>query len=72
MNQLAKALIGLGVALVLIGGALLVLQRLGLGRLPGDFTWRGKHGTLHVPIATSLLLSLVLTILLNLWLRKSR
>ena len=72
MNQLAKTLIGLGIALVLAGGALLVLQRLGLGRLPGDFTWKGKFGTLHVPVATSLLLSLVLTVLLNLWLGKSR
>ena len=34
MNQLAKTLIGLGIALVLAGAALLVLQRLGLGRLP--------------------------------------
>ena len=72
MNQLGRILIGLGLALVLAGAALLVLQRLGLGRLPGDFTWKGKYGTLHVPVATSLLLSLVLTLLLNLWLRKSR
>jgi hypothetical protein len=72
MNQLAKTLIGLGIALVLVGAALLVLERLGLGRLPGDFTWKGKHGTLRVPLATSLLLSLVLTVLLNLWLGKSR
>ena len=72
MNHLAKALIGIGLALVLSGATLLLLQRLGLGRLPGDLTWKGKSGTLHVPIATSLLLSLVLTLLLNLWLRKSR
>jgi hypothetical protein len=72
MSQLGRILIGLGLALVLAGAALLVLQRLGLGRLPGDFTWKGKYGTLHVPVATSLLLSLVLTLLLNLWLRRSR
>jgi hypothetical protein len=72
VNQLAKTLITLGVVLIVAGGLLLVVQRLGLGRLPGDFTWKGKHGTLHLPIATSLLLSLVLTVLLNLWLGKSR
>jgi hypothetical protein len=72
MSQLGRILIGLGLALVLAGAALLVLQRLGLGRLPGDFTWKGKYGTLHVPVATSLLLSLGLTLLLNLWLRRSR
>lgn len=72
MNQLAKILIGLGVALLLSGGLLLALNALGLGRLPGDFTWRGKHGTFHLPLASSLLLSIVLTVLLNLWLGRQR
>jgi Protein of unknown function (DUF2905) len=72
MTQLAKSLIVFGIALVLAGGVLLLAQRLGLGRLPGDFSWKGKYGTLQLPLATSLLLSLVLTLLLNLWLGKSR
>jgi uncharacterized membrane-anchored protein len=70
MLQLAKTLIALGVVFVLAGVLLLALQKAGLGRLPGDLTWRGKYGTLHLPIATSLVLSLVLTVLLNLWLGK--
>lgn len=70
MQQLAKTLIALGVVLVLGGCLLLALQKVGFGRLPGDFTWRGRYGTLHLPIATSLVLSVVLTVLLNLWLGK--
>jgi hypothetical protein len=70
VTQLAKTLIALGAVLVLSGCVLLALQKLGLGRLPGDFTWKGKHGSVHLPLASSLLLSLVLTILLNLWLKR--
>ena len=72
MNQLAKVLMGMGALLFLVGGALLLWQRLGLGRLPGDLTWKGRNFTFHFPLATSLLVSLVLTVLLNLWLRKTR
>ncbi len=70
MNTLPKLLMGLGVALVVFGGVLLVAQRFGIRRLPGDFTWEGKHGTLHFPLATSLILSVVLTLLINLWLAR--
>lgn len=72
MGQMAKILIGVGLALVMAGGLMLIAQRLGLGRLPGDFSWKGKHGTFHFPLATSLLLSLLLTLLLNVWLGKQR
>ncbi|HVZ36462.1 MAG TPA: DUF2905 family protein [Polyangiaceae bacterium] len=70
MTQFAKTLILLGAVLVLSGCVLLAVQKLGLGRLPGDFTWKGKHGSVHVPLASSLLLSLILTVLLNLWLKR--
>jgi uncharacterized membrane-anchored protein len=72
VNQLAKVLMSLGALLVLAGGVLWLGQRLGLGRLPGDLTWKGKNWTLQFPLATSLLVSLVLTVLLNLWFRRGR
>lgn len=72
MGQMAKMLIGFGIALVVAGGLMLVMQRLGVGRLPGDLTWKGKYGTFYFPVATSVLLSLILTLLLNLWLGKQR
>jgi hypothetical protein len=62
----------LGAALLLLGAVLLVGQRLGLGRLPGDFSWQGKNFSFHFPLATSLLVSIVLTVLINLWIGRSR
>lgn len=59
-------LIFLGVALVVVGVLVLGLGRahLPLGRLPGDIVYRGKNTTFYFPLATSILLSVVLTIVL--------
>jgi hypothetical protein len=69
MPQLARTLIGFGLVLVVVGVVLLVGQGLGLGRLPGDFTLKRPGFTFHAPLATSIIVSLVLTLLLNLWVR---
>lgn len=61
-----------GVALVVVGLGLLVADRLGLGRLPGDITFKGKNFSIHVPIVTSIVVSVVLTLLLNWWFGRSR
>lgn len=71
MSGLGKLLLAGGAVLVVAGLALLFLDRfLPLGRLPGDFVWRGRHATVLVPLATCLLLSLLLTVILNLFLRR--
>lgn len=62
----------IGTALLLAGVLLVLGQRLGLGRLPGDFSWQGKNFSFHFPLATSVLVSVVLTLLINLWLSRSR
>ena len=56
----------LGVALVVIGGIVMLLGRTGLplGRLPGDILYRGKSSTFYFPLATSILISVVLSIVL--------
>lgn len=56
----------LGVVLVVAGIALTLLGRLNLplGRLPGDIVYRGKNTTFYFPLATSLLLSIVLSLVL--------
>jgi hypothetical protein len=66
MTDLAKLLILLGAALVLAGILLLVVGRLHLplGRLPGDILYRGKNTTFYLPLATSILLSILLTLIL--------
>jgi len=72
MDGLARVLILLGVALLALGGVLLLLARLHLplGRMPGDVVYRGKHTTIYVPLATSLLLSLLITLVLKLVTRR--
>jgi hypothetical protein len=66
MVDFGKIIIFLGVGLVVLGLALMVIGRshLPIGRLPGDFLYRGKNTTVYFPLATSLLVSLVLSILL--------
>jgi hypothetical protein len=66
MDDLAKLLILFGVVMVVIGGALLLFGRVPfIGRLPGDITFSQGGFTCFFPLATSILLSIVVTILLN-------
>jgi hypothetical protein len=66
MTDFAKLLILLGAALLLAGLLLLLVGRLHLplGRLPGDILYRGKNTTFYFPLATSILLSVLLTLVL--------
>lgn len=58
----------LGVVLVITGIVLMLLGRMNfpLGRLPGDFLYRGKHTTVYFPLATSVLISVALSTVLYL------
>lgn len=72
MSPTPKLLIVVG-AFLLVAGLLLHLGgRLGLGRLPGDITLRGRDVTVYLPIATSLLLSILLTLVASFLLRPHR
>lgn len=68
MVELGKALLGLGLLLVIVGAVLLVAARFGfpLGRLPGDISYRGKNVSVFFPLGTSILLSVVLSVILYL------
>lgn len=68
MSEFGKLFIVLGIALVVVGFALTLLGRahLPLGRLPGDIIYRGKNTTFYFPLATSILLSVVLSLVLYL------
>lgn len=68
MNGIARTLIVVGLALVVVGLLVWGLERLGIGRLPGDLVFRRRNVTVYLPIATSLVISIVLTVLINLWL----
>ncbi len=74
MQDLGRLLIGLGIALLVIGLVVLGLSRTGLplGHLPGDISYRGKGFALFAPLGTSLLLSVLLSLLLYLFSRFRR
>lgn len=66
MADLGRVLILVGAVLAVAGLALVLLARtdLPIGRLPGDIIYRGRHTTFYFPLATSILLSVVLSVLL--------
>jgi hypothetical protein len=61
---MARFLIVLGLALLVVGLLWPYLSKLGLGRLPGDIVIERENGTVYVPLATCLLLSLLLSLAL--------
>jgi hypothetical protein len=66
MPGLGRTFIFLGFILVVVGVVILAFNRfnLPLGRLPGDFTWRGRGWSVSFPLATSILVSVLLSVLL--------
>ena len=66
MTDLGKFLLVLGGVIVIAGAVLLLAGclHLPLGRLPGDFIYRGKSTTFYFPLTTCILISLVLSLIL--------
>jgi uncharacterized membrane protein YidH (DUF202 family) len=61
---MGKVLVILG--LIIAGIGLLIMAGAPIGRLPGDLTWRRGNTTIYIPLATSIIISIVLTIVLAL------
>lgn len=70
LEGIGKLLIGGAIVLLVLGTLFLLLGRFGLERLPGDLVFRRGNFTLYFPIGLMILLSVVGTILLNLFLRR--
>ena len=71
MDSLGKMLILFGVVLALLGGLLLVAGKIPfLGRLPGDILIRRENWSVYFPLATSILISILLTLLFSLFSRR--
>ncbi len=68
MTELGKALVTIGLLLAVAGVAVMLAARLGLtlGRLPGDFSHRGKNFAFFFPLGTSILVSVILSAILYL------
>lgn len=71
LSGMARVMIGLGLLLLAGGGLLLLLGKISpLGRLPGDIFVRRDNFTFYFPVVTCLLLSLLLSLILNLFWRR--
>jgi Protein of unknown function (DUF2905) len=70
LEGIGKLLVGGAVVLLVLGGLFLLLGRLGLDRLPGDLVFKRGNLTVYFPIGLMILLSIVGTIVLNLFLRR--
>jgi hypothetical protein len=68
--ELGRILLIIGVVLVVVGGLAVLGVRLPFGRLPGDIAIEGERGGIYFPIVTMIIVSVVLTVLLNIFLRR--
>jgi len=65
MGEMAKMLILLGAVLIAFGIILLLLQKNPfLGKLPGDFLIKREHVTIYFPLATSIIISIIVSLIL--------
>lgn len=68
--ELGRIVLVIGVVLVIVGGLAALGVRLPLGRLPGDIAIEGERGGIYIPIVTMIVISVVLTVLFNVFLRR--
>ena len=68
--EVGRVLLIIGVVLVVVGGLAALGVRLPFGRLPGDIAIEGERGGIYIPIVTMLIISVILTVLVNLFLRR--
>jgi hypothetical protein len=68
--EVGRVLLIVGILLVMVGGLAVLGVRLPFGRLPGDIAIEGERGGIYIPIVTMIVISVILTILANLFLRR--
>lgn len=71
MNQIGKMLIAAGLLLAALGVCLIAAGKLNIpfGKLPGDMTYQKKNLTVFAPFGTMLVVSVILTLILNIFSR---
>lgn len=75
MSDIGRLLIIFGIGLAVVGGIILLLGKvpgLPFGKLPGDFSWESGSTKIYFPLATMIVVSIILTILVNVILRLFR
>ena len=68
--ELGRVLLVVGIVLVVVGGLAALGVRLPFGRLPGDIAIEGERGGFYFPIVTMIIVSVVLTVVLNVLFRR--
>jgi hypothetical protein len=68
--EIGRLVLVIGVVLVLVGGLAALGVRLPFGRLPGDIAITGERGGIYIPLGSMILISLLLTVLFNLFFRR--
>jgi Protein of unknown function (DUF2905) len=68
--EIGRVLLVIGIVLVVVGGLAALGVKLPFGRLPGDIAIEGERGGIYIPLGTMIVVSLVLTLLFNLFLRR--
>jgi hypothetical protein len=69
-SGVGRVLLIVGVIALVAGGIFLLLGKMGLGSMPGDMQWGKGNVRFYFPLGTSIVLSIILTLLLNLFLRR--
>jgi len=70
MVETGKFLVTAGTVIIIIGVLAMLSDKIPLGRLPGDLHLGGGRFRIYIPVATMVLLSVVLTIVFNFFARK--
>ncbi|MCX8032858.1 MAG: DUF2905 domain-containing protein [Thermoleophilia bacterium] len=70
LEGIGKLLLGIGAALVVMGGILYLVAKLGWTKLPGDFVYRGKNIVIYVPFGLMILVSLIGSLILHILSRR--
>ena len=63
-QQIGKLLLMVGIAIALLGAVVILLGHLGLFKLPGDLQFGGKNWKVYIPLASCIIISIILTLLL--------
>lgn len=71
MNQLGKMLIAMGLLIAAVGFLLIIAGKLNIpfGKLPGDIAYQKKNLTVFAPFGTMIVVSVILTLILNIFSR---
>ena len=68
--EVGRIILVIGLVLVVIGGLAAIGVRLPFGRLPGDIAIEGENGGIYIPLGSMIVISLILTLILNFFARR--